>query len=102
MGGGEHGHSHSHGHAGNSSTDALDYVIPQITPDSSYFTHEGYSNVLVAHVIFMTLAWVFALPISMWYPSSPAPLCSSYCAQVSCSVLLGRGTPACRSWSSSL
>ena len=58
---GADGHGHSHG---NMSMEPLDYVIPPITTDSSYFTHEGYSNMILAHIILMTLSWMFALPIS--------------------------------------
>ena len=61
---GVEGHGHSHG---NISMEIPDYMIPSITTDSSYFTHEGYSNMMMAHIILITLSWVFALPIS---PSS--------------------------------
>lgn len=54
------GDRHSHG-----MDMAPDYEIPSIAPDSSYFTHDGYSNAIIAHITLMSLAWVFALPISM-------------------------------------
>jgi hypothetical protein len=44
------------------------YEIPPIVPDSSYFTHTGYSNMIIAHILFMTLAWVFVLPICKIFP----------------------------------
>lgn len=59
---GREGHGHSHG-GGNMSMEALGYVIPEITADSSYFTHEGYSNMIMLHIVLMTLSWVFALPL---------------------------------------
>ena len=36
------------------------------TPESSYFTHDGYSNMLWAHIVLMILSWVFALPLSSY------------------------------------
>ena len=41
------------------------YVIASVQADSSYFTHDGYSSMIVAHIVLMSLAWIAFLPIGM-------------------------------------
>lgn len=53
---------HGHGH---STMSVSNYTIPSIVADSSYFTHVEYSNVMILHIVLMTLAWLFVLPICM-------------------------------------
>lgn len=37
----------------------------------SYFSYAHYPSLLLAHIVLMTLAWFFILPIGMLAPSSP-------------------------------
>lgn len=65
MGGG-----HDHGH-GDGDMGFPGPAIQPIVPDASYSTHEGYFNMMMAHIVLMVLAWVFMLPISMTFKAFP-------------------------------
>ena len=57
------GEGYSHG--GSAMSSSMPYEIPPIVSDSSYFTHAEDSSLIMAHIVLMTICWVFILPISM-------------------------------------
>ena len=53
--------SGSHGLFSNGTSASLNMTLPQIP--ESYFSYPERSGWMLAHVIFMTIAWFFVLPI---------------------------------------
>lgn len=44
----------------------------------TYFTYPDYSGLMIAHIVLMTVGWLFVLPIGM----SPFPFCSRIIALI--------------------
>lgn len=66
----------AHGHDGDSMDMSMDMTQPSVTrptipsspsetnlPAPNYFTHGEHGSLMMAHIMLMTFAWVFVLPV---------------------------------------
>lgn len=77
----------AHGHDDNTTTGGIDHhkSLNQSIADataagtSSYFHLSDHSAVIFAHIVLMSAAWIFVLPLSELYSTHPLATINSHC-----------------------